>query len=1222
MPDFVPNGPDIPFEILEAHQEERLVFFCGAGISMYAGLPGFVGLVDYAYDFCGMSSEKPTNEALDRSLLFLENEAAPNQMRKGVIQRLCKYMEPAELATHSAILSLARGGEEGVRLVTTNFDTFFEQASDISLHRHSASALPTPHKDRWESLVYLHGRLSAKYDPKGKSLVLTSSDFGRAYLSEAWAARFVVELFREFTVLFVGYSLTDPVMSYLVDALSSQSGTKFNAPYILAGYDDIDATYQSVVQDWERRKIRAIPYRISSDDPYPHYMLHETLRNWAFEHRLGLTGRKSMAINETDSPYSGDTRRAKSILWALRDVPVAKAFAESDIPPDISWLRGLEAAENEVELPEAEKIVIAPLFETTQRKTLDGPAQQISNWLLRKLETKELCDWVAGKGGAIHQDFIDRIAHYLHDNEIIEPYKRFWQLICGRELLRGIPTRSINYLFMLDKIKAESIMDPLVAVSFFDMITPCLTVRASSADAYRRLSTETVEAAPKSLYELGDFKPTVQYPDLFDFVEIEQISSQFLQSHAHAVTAILERAVMLGKIAELDRHLVRGGFSRLSSISPHSQNDHLKEWDKLALLCRDSFDALFGGSKKRARTLLAHWLEVWENADSSIFARLCLYATAKDKRIGLSKIIALLGADISTNIWDSSLTRELSQFLRHRGKDLSHHQLNKLLNFLLTPPSRDRFSSDISDEDFQRITEGWASQYLSKLLQGGVSRKVLVAIDKRVDNYTLSSKPVSEDRDEFNTWSSSAEFIKPYSAKDLTSLSAEELADRLVHPTHDKTDLFFSEDTYRRDMSISFGKDISISKLVQIASLLPTHLSSLCSYFFSGLSRSDDPERHMAAVEAFSSSAILSKVIEENPERVARWLEKLSNVVKGLEASNVFWDMWDRVWDAAKNREDGHNFDLDPLGVAINTLGGTLSEILIHQASDSDLQKGAGFPDHIVARLTKVGDGESASSHHALAVLATRLQWLHAVDPDWARGTLITRMAPDNPLSVALWRCFLFNLRVSKTLVDDLQPYLYEVFMNGERYNERRLYSLLTIVAVYSQSVLTENQYMEILFQANTDMLSEAIRHLKRILQGSTNDPELLWDETIAPWINRCWPKARVKIDENTIKAFADLLVSTKGKFPSAYKLLVEAGLLGEIEDKHTGIVYRLKNPIDGYDYPKLHPNETLSLLITIINPGKDFYQDQRYGLKEVLDIIQAADPTLKNDPRMIKLRG
>lgn len=55
-------------------------------------------------------------------------------------------------------------------------------------------------------------------------MVLTDADFGRAYLTEGWARRFLVEVFRQYTVLFVGYSHSDVVMNYLARASPAGDG--------------------------------------------------------------------------------------------------------------------------------------------------------------------------------------------------------------------------------------------------------------------------------------------------------------------------------------------------------------------------------------------------------------------------------------------------------------------------------------------------------------------------------------------------------------------------------------------------------------------------------------------------------------------------------------------------------------------------------------------------------------------------------------------------------------------------------------------------------------------------------------------------------------------------------------------------------------------------------------------------------------------------------------
>jgi hypothetical protein len=60
---FVANGPEIPETLLQAHEEGRVVFFCGSGISFRAGLPGFKGLVDQIYGEVGTPPNPIEREA-------------------------------------------------------------------------------------------------------------------------------------------------------------------------------------------------------------------------------------------------------------------------------------------------------------------------------------------------------------------------------------------------------------------------------------------------------------------------------------------------------------------------------------------------------------------------------------------------------------------------------------------------------------------------------------------------------------------------------------------------------------------------------------------------------------------------------------------------------------------------------------------------------------------------------------------------------------------------------------------------------------------------------------------------------------------------------------------------------------------------------------------------------------------------------------------------------
>jgi NAD-dependent SIR2 family protein deacetylase len=213
---FVTNGPDIPDALLQAHEEGRMVFFCGAGISYPAGLPDFKGLVEEIYRRSGTAREDIEDAAFERgqfdATLDLLERRLPGQrlvVRRALVQALKpKLRRNGATDTQAALLRLARSREGALRLVTTNFDRVFHTAAKRigqTFQAYAAPMLPIPKNSRWNGVVYLHGLLPEKSDDTALNrLVVTSGDFGLAYLTERWAARFVTELFRNYVVCFVG----------------------------------------------------------------------------------------------------------------------------------------------------------------------------------------------------------------------------------------------------------------------------------------------------------------------------------------------------------------------------------------------------------------------------------------------------------------------------------------------------------------------------------------------------------------------------------------------------------------------------------------------------------------------------------------------------------------------------------------------------------------------------------------------------------------------------------------------------------------------------------------------------------------------------------------------------------------------------------------------------------------------------------------------------------
>ena len=126
-------------------------------------------------------------------------------------------MEGRHTDLHEHLLGIF-GSPDRVRLITTNFDPHFTTAAGAiypgaAIPHYVGPALPPG--SRFAGIAHLHGALTNAQD----RLVLTDADFAEAYMAEGWAARFLVRVFAHRAVLFVGYSVSDPIIQYLLRAL-------------------------------------------------------------------------------------------------------------------------------------------------------------------------------------------------------------------------------------------------------------------------------------------------------------------------------------------------------------------------------------------------------------------------------------------------------------------------------------------------------------------------------------------------------------------------------------------------------------------------------------------------------------------------------------------------------------------------------------------------------------------------------------------------------------------------------------------------------------------------------------------------------------------------------------------------------------------------------------------------------------------------------------------
>jgi SIR2-like domain len=290
---FVEQGADIPDDLIRAVTNGSATFLRGAGVSFRANLPSFKELTERVYARLGESpdGEPAERNAIDRSeydraLRSLEKRThrpgTPSRVRDAVAALLAA--PTGAFPDHLALLQLSRDSDGRPRLLTTNFDTLFERAASANgiadAPSHAGVSIPRPGGELDHGILHLHGRIAdGALNLDRTDLILTSADFGDAYLRSGWASRYIEDRMRLGILVLVGYSAEDAAMRLLLETLdadrdrfrdlhdiyaiergTTESASVWNAkgikPIEFAGYDAIYDT----ISEWARYASHPVEY--------------------------------------------------------------------------------------------------------------------------------------------------------------------------------------------------------------------------------------------------------------------------------------------------------------------------------------------------------------------------------------------------------------------------------------------------------------------------------------------------------------------------------------------------------------------------------------------------------------------------------------------------------------------------------------------------------------------------------------------------------------------------------------------------------------------------------------------------------------------------------------------------------------------------------------------------------------------------------------------------
>lgn len=339
---FLPDSPDIPDDLVRDAAAGEVVFLCGAGVSMRAGLPLFEGLTQAIYDTLGESAaeEAPERDAIhrkeyDRALRSLERRThrpdSPRSRVRDVAAALLAAPAEDEFADHLALLQISRDSTGRPRVLTTNFDTLFEHAvakAGLShVPSHAGKSIPKPGSPRDYGIFHLHGRIGdEKLGLEETDFVLTSADFGDAYLRDGWTSRYIEDRMRLGTLVLIGYRAEDAAFRLLLETLDAD---RYRFPDLKNIYAIEKAETESA-SFWRAKGIKPIEFP-------SHDAIYSTLKEWAkFAMAPAAYARERLQVVLTKNPKDITNFEQEQVRFFLEMERIGQTLLE--VNPSLTWM--------------------------------------------------------------------------------------------------------------------------------------------------------------------------------------------------------------------------------------------------------------------------------------------------------------------------------------------------------------------------------------------------------------------------------------------------------------------------------------------------------------------------------------------------------------------------------------------------------------------------------------------------------------------------------------------------------------------------------------------------------------------------------------------------------------------------------------------------------------------------------------------------------------------
>lgn len=1254
---FLPNGLNIPDELLEARDKGNVVFLCGAGVSYPAGMPNFLELAKYVVKELGTPQDAPSRKmlsmwdnedvpegarpSLDQIFNLLQQEYTAGEIDYLIAKRL-RTKSGVCVSTHEAILRLSKSDDGTPQIVTTNFDLLFERAASRKLKTYVPPTLPDlANGQPLNGLVYLHGRINSriKRGEGWRGFVVSSSDFGRAYLAEGWATRFIRDLLDQYTVILLGYSANDPPVRYLLQGLHSQRRGSWAK---LFAFDS--GTGEEVQSRWRDSGVQALPYSGIGND---HSALWDTLSEWAERADDPSAWRQRVVDLARRGPRDLEPYERGQVASLVRTDVGAKLFADADPPPPGEWLcvfdRNFRYGKAETPLDDSQP-TFDPLIEygldddpprlpenrrqtdslgddllslkpTDHRinddtrlaknslqwtKPLSLRLFQFARWIA-KIAHEPVVPWWAARYSCLHPRLLDEIKRRVEQADDELPYltRLAWRLLI--EKFHTAPDYpDLSWYKMRQRIRNEGWTNSVLR-EFERNVTPYIKTEAPFFNVTRPPDNDWSQLG---LDNIAGFK--VSFPKLIE--ERPEIPDDVLPKVYQIVRRHLELAA--GLLTDIGT-----SYWETSTFYPEdSPGEHyINDESAYLFWFRDLFDQMV----KAHPELVKADIGIWPKEEPFFFNKLHLYAWTFDVFFGGDEVGDGLLSLSDKAFWEKNYRRELLHLLKRRWHELPLDKRELVERRLVKGRAGE------SEEDFEQRRASESATVLDWLINqgcelGGETRSVLLSLRSADPRWRPEwAETADRSRDIRVRWGGTDSDPSPIIDAPIS---------QIIPLARQHTGRAFPEPCDRRPFD-----GLVVQRPVRAVAAL-THAARQGEYpakfWRSSLREWPDETRHrLSWLFGARLARLPSEVVVELGHDVFGWLRKyLPKLVAQDQrrALSIFDVLLEKLFTGEAEVEQSREHrdrSRRTLNYAINTPIGNATELLIELLNSQGLGEGSGVPLEIKSRLKRLFDAPGEGADHAVCSVANRLRWLDYIDPEWVRTTIVPWLDLEHPRSEPAWNGFLYDDRLpAPELFSLIKSNFLNAIVHAARWNWdgqsfQRLHEFLVLGCFWHQdndAYITFEETRQILQKTNASGRAHSLWSFTRIVNENHT-----WRRFGKPFLERAWPKESRFQTEQASHHFVNLAEWAGDFFPE----VVQTILPYLVPISQNVSVYSLARQSDEEmgGLPTQFPDATLMLIDRIIPDDPD---QVPYELNSLTEMIAEANPSLRQDSRWRRLQA